>query len=121
MNKPRYLGVGAVVLCLILPLSAADRYPGAAWDHVKSTSDAGWSAAKLKAARAYAESVSSDAVMIVEDGLIVDAWRAIAKKILIHSIRKSYLSALYGIYVNEGIIPLSKTLPSLASTTTRHD
>ena len=113
MNIPRHLGVGAVVLCLILPLSAADRYPGAAWGHVKSMSDAGWSAAKLKAARAYAESIPSDAVMIVEDGLGVDAWGAIDKKILIHSIRKSYLSALYGIYVNQGIIHLSKTLAQL--------
>ena len=51
--------------------------------------------------------------MIVEDGLVVAEWGAISKKIPIHSIRKSYMSALYGIYVGNGRIRLSKTLAEL--------
>ena len=109
----RRVGLIAAVLGLVMPIGAADDYPGVAWGHVKSLSQAGWSAAKLKAARQYSSTIPTDAVMIIEDGLVVSEWGATTEKIWIHSMRKSYMSALYGIYVAKGVIRLSKTLAEL--------
>ena len=108
-----YLGLIAAVFGLAMPARAAGDYPGVTWEHVRSLSEAGWSAAKLKAARQYSTTIPTDAVMIVEDGLVVSEWGATSEKIWIHSIRKSYLSALYGIYVGKGAIRLSTTLAEL--------
>jgi CubicO group peptidase (beta-lactamase class C family) len=51
--------------------------------------------------------------MIVEDGIVVDAWGDVTRKYKCHSMRKSLLSALIGIHVDEGRIDLSKTLEEL--------
>ncbi|HUA61141.1 MAG TPA: serine hydrolase [Verrucomicrobiae bacterium] len=101
------------VFGLVIPAIAADDYPGETWARVSSLSQAGWSAKKLAAAREYSASIGSSAVMIVEDGLVVSEWGETSRKILIHSMRKSYMSALYGIYVANGRIRLSKTLAEL--------
>ena len=98
---------------LALPLCAADGYPGATWGRVTSLKEAGWSAQKLQAAREFSSTIGAQAVMIVEDGLVVSEWGNISEKMWIRSARKSYLSALYGIYVEEGRIRLSKTLAEL--------
>ncbi|MGB7759718.1 MAG: serine hydrolase [Bryobacteraceae bacterium] len=109
----RCAGLFVVAFGLVVPIRAADDYPGATWGHVRSLSEAGWSAAKLDEARQYSSTIATDAVMIVDDGLIAAQWGAVSEKIWIHSIRKSYLSALYGIYVGKGVIKLSKTLAQL--------
>ncbi|MCH8126638.1 serine hydrolase [candidate division KSB1 bacterium] len=47
------------------------------------------------------------------DGYIIASWGEIEYKYLVHSIRKSYLSAMYGIHVDLGNIDLNKTLADL--------
>jgi CubicO group peptidase (beta-lactamase class C family) len=51
--------------------------------------------------------------MIVVDGVVLDEWGETARKYNIHSIRKSFMSALYGIHVGAGTIDLSKTMAEL--------
>jgi CubicO group peptidase (beta-lactamase class C family) len=51
--------------------------------------------------------------MIVDDGVVVDAWGDITRNYMCHSVRKSLLSALYGIYAAEDRIDISKTLQEL--------
>jgi CubicO group peptidase (beta-lactamase class C family) len=51
--------------------------------------------------------------MIVEGGKVVDQWGDIDKKITSYSVRKSLLSALYGIYSAEGVIDINQTLEQL--------
>jgi CubicO group peptidase (beta-lactamase class C family) len=46
-------------------------------------------------------------------GVVVDQWGDVAKKFLTHSTRKSFLSAIYGKYVQSGVIALEKTLAEL--------
>ena len=88
-------------------------YPGEVWQKATTPEQLGWSSEKLAAARAYSEKVGSAAVMIVDDGIVVDTWGDIARKFQCHSMRKSLLSALIGIYVDEGHIDLSKTMEEL--------
>jgi homoserine O-acetyltransferase len=88
-------------------------YPGAIWQHVPDVARAGWSPAALKAAREYAQTIPTAAVMIVSGGQVVDEWGDTSTKYNVHSIRKSFLSAMYGIHVREGRIDLAQTLEKL--------
>src|SRR5580692_12807555 len=75
-------------------------YPGANWKSVEPAG-AGWSRDKLNAAREYSASIHSSSVMILEHGVIIDEWGDVTKKISSYSVRKSLISALYGIYSAE--------------------
>ena len=87
-------------------LTAAD-YPALHWE---KHDQAGWSQPLLAAVRSYAATKKTASVMIVQGGRVVDQWGDVDKKIEVRSIRKSFLSALYGIHVAEGHIDLGKTL-----------
>jgi len=52
-------------------------------------------------------------MMIVQGGRVVDQWGDVDKKIEVRSIRKSFLSALYGIHVSDGRIDLGKTMAEI--------
>ena len=84
--------------------------PANSWSHVASPEAAGWSKGKLSAAREYANSIHSSAVMIIEHGEVVDEWGDTDQKISSYSVRKSLISALYGIYSSEGVININETL-----------
>ncbi len=88
-------------------------YPGDTWQRATTPEQLGWSSEKLAVARAYSERIGSAAVMIVDDGIVVDAWGNTTQRFACHSMRKSLLSALIGIYVDEGHIDLSKTVEEL--------
>jgi CubicO group peptidase (beta-lactamase class C family) len=88
-------------------------YPGETWQRATTPEQLGWSSDKLAAARAYSEKIGSAAVMIVDDGIVVDAWGDTTQRYECHSVRKSLLSALIGIHVGEGHIDLSKTMEEL--------
>ncbi len=88
-------------------------YPGETWQKAKRPERLGWSSEKLAAAQAYSEQIGSAAVMIIEDGILVDAWGEIACNYQIHSMRKPLMSALIGIHMAEGHIDLSKTMAEL--------
>jgi CubicO group peptidase (beta-lactamase class C family) len=92
-----------------------ETFPGKSWKPLPSSERAKWSAEKLAAARAYADadSIHTSAVMIVQGGKVVDEWGDFDKKIDSYSVRKSLLSALYGIYSAEGAIDINQTLEQL--------
>lgn len=88
-------------------------FPGKHWDYVKNVEDYGYSLKDLKKAKTYAESINTEAVVIVVNGKILYEWGSVAKKYNTHSIRKSFLSALYGNYVKQGIINLDLTMEQI--------
>ena len=93
--------------------SAHDEYPGQHWTQVRRPEDRGWSSDKLAAAKAYADSIDTAAVIVVDDGIIVSQWGATETKFKVHSVRKSFLNALYGIAVAKKEIDLNATLDQL--------
>src|SRR5262245_25446706 len=116
----RQLAPVMVVLVLALTATAGGRssvaepiVPGRQWQHYPSPEAAGWSSARLGEAWDYAKTIKTAAVMVVADGLIVAERGETATRYNVHSIRKSLLSALYGIHVQDGEIDLSKTLADL--------
>jgi CubicO group peptidase (beta-lactamase class C family) len=92
-----------------------DSFPGNTWRTLSSPEKYGWSKEKLAVAQAYAnaDSIHTSAVMVVQGGEVVDQWGDINQKIDCYSIRKSLLSALYGIYSAEGAIDINQTLEQL--------
>jgi CubicO group peptidase (beta-lactamase class C family) len=95
--------------------NAPGAFPGASWQRITTLEKAGWSKERLATARQFAEtdSIHTSAVMIVQGGEVVDQWGDFDKKIDAYSVRKSLISALYGIYSSEGLIDTNKTLEQL--------
>lgn len=85
-----------------------------------ATSDpkaAGWSMQGLGAVEEASKALKPRAFMIVQDGKAVASWGDVSAKTDVASVRKSLLSALYGIAVSEGRIELrvSGTLQKMAT------
>ena len=114
-RTPNSVNLLLVMLLCVLPLNwvKADTFPGKTWNKVVNPEIHGWSSVKLTEARTYSEALDTAAVMIVHDGVLIDAWGDIARKYPAASIRKSLLSALYGIQVGKGNIGLLDSLEDL--------
>lgn len=105
------LRITAILFFLSLSLFSQDAvFPGENWKKITDTHGVGYNSKKLQKAREFSDSINSSAVLIIENGLIVDEWGKVDKKYRTHSIRKSFLSAMYGEYVLDGTIDLDKTM-----------
>lgn len=94
-------------------IEPVEAWPGEEWQLADSPEQLGWSSEKLTRAYDYAAQIGSAALMIVDEGVVVDTWGDIERQFDCHSMRKSLLSALYGIYVEQGKIDLGATLEEL--------
>ncbi len=74
----------------------------------------GWSNELLSKAKNYWTTMHESSVVILANGKEIANWGLTDKKIKVSSIRKSLISALYGIYVEQDIIDLDKTLKELS-------
>jgi len=92
---------------------AGDRYPGKVWARFATPEEAGWSSAKLDEARKRYDKLDSAAALVVYDGGVLAEWGDVSRRYMCHSIRKSLLSALYGIHADADRIDLEKTLAEL--------
>ena len=93
--------------------SAGDRFPGDCWMQFTNVEEAGFDPVKLEAARITWEGIPSSAFLVIADGAVVAAWGDVGRRFMCHSVRKSFLSALYGIHWDRGEIELNKTLAEL--------
>ncbi len=98
---------------VVSALTAQDRVPGTRWQRFVDPADAGFDAEALEAARKTWEGLPSSAFLIVADGAVVAAWGDVERRFMCHSVRKSFLSALYGIYWDRGEIELNQTMAEL--------
>ena len=103
----------ALLALLTLPATAGERVPGDTWMRYRDVAQAGFDAARLEAAHQAWKAMPSSAFLVVADGAVVAAWGDVDRRFMCHSVRKSFLSALYGIYWDRGAIELNKTLADL--------
>jgi CubicO group peptidase (beta-lactamase class C family) len=87
--------------------------PGETWQIYSDVSEAGFDPDLLEAARQAWEKLPSSAFLVIADGAIVASWGEVERRFMCHSVRKSFLSALYGIYWDRGEIELNKTMAEL--------
>jgi CubicO group peptidase (beta-lactamase class C family) len=72
-----------------------------------------WSAEALARAAACSEDIGSAAVLVLDDGEVAFSYGDVKRKYKCHSIRKPFIGALYGIYVERGLIDPEATLEEL--------
>jgi len=110
---------GLLALCLgitaAVPAGAAPQAnPGKSWEKIADVSRYGFDRAKLEKAEKFAaDNLATAAVVVVVDGKILFEWGEVETKYLLHSCRKSFMSALYGKYVENGVIDLDRTMAEL--------
>ncbi len=97
----------------IFGLTESDRYPDDHWMRFTNVYEAGFDSVKLEEAKAAWEELPSSAFLVIADGSVVAAWGDVKRRFMCHSVRKSFLSALYGIYWDQAKIELNKTLADL--------
>ena len=106
-----------VSFCGLITLSALAHsneftYPGETWESA-NPQELGWSVQKLEDARQYFHTVPAGSVVVVDRGRVVAEWGDSARRVKTSSVRKSFLSALYGIYIPEAHLDIGKTLAQL--------
>lgn len=89
-----------------------DLYPKAVWAKV-DPGILGWSPEKLAAARRFVEALPPSSVVVIDHGREVVEWGEADKRIKISSMRKSLLSALFGIYAPLSNFDLDTSIGSL--------
>ena len=62
---------------------------------------------------AFADAVGTTALVVIQDDHEIVAWGDTARKSSVHSVRKSLVSALYGIAVERGLIDIDRTLAEM--------
>ncbi|MCW9707265.1 serine hydrolase [Fodinibius salsisoli] len=95
------------------PATQSPIYPDTSWMQYSTPEEAGWSSKKITEVKAFADSLGSDAVMLIYNGAIVTEWGHNTEVEFIASIYKSLFNALYGIAVEDGKIDTSSTLGEL--------
>jgi CubicO group peptidase (beta-lactamase class C family) len=73
----------------------------------------GWSSEKLALAMLFAEEIGSSSVIVLHKGKLVLEWGNTTLRINSASVRKSLLSAIYGVAVDKGLLDISLNLGQL--------
>jgi len=111
--------LGTFALVLVSSCAAAEQSPpvdsnALVLDELVTDAERlGWSSAGLTTIRQEVVSLGAAAVLIVTSGEVVLRHGDVAKNYRAHSIRKSFLSALYGIAIERGRIDPTQTLGEL--------
>ena len=108
--KIRILFIG--LCCVILQLIYAQN-PTGTWMKYDNPEEVGWNIDKLEEAKSFAEEINSAAFMVIYKGKVLVDWGEVERRFMCHSTRKTFLSLLYGKYVDNGMIDLDQSLADL--------
>ena len=97
------------VLFMLLPMLASAQ----AWERWPTPAEAGWDTERLARAFAYADSLGTTSLMIVQAGKVVASHGDVSARYSLHSVRKSLLSVLIGQQIERGTLSLDATLGEL--------
>ena len=100
---------------LFFNVIASAQNPGEHWMKFKTPEQAGWSSEQLEE---VCRNSNANSIVLLYNGKIVYTYGDYCRRIKCHSIRKSFLGALYGIYIDKGMIDTVATIGSLNITDT---
>lgn len=83
------------------------------WERLRSPEQAGWSTERLEDVSAFARDIHSDALLVVHNGLVILDHGQPSTKYNLHSVRKSLMSVMVGIYHDKGLLDTDATLKEL--------
>jgi len=89
-----------------------DVVPGANWETAAPES-VGYSSAKLEALRGWVKTQDTGSMMVIVQGRVIFSYGDVSHTSKVASVRKSVLGMLYGKYVINGTVDLSKTVKDL--------
>jgi hypothetical protein len=96
----------ALIASLAFAGSATAQNPAKSWVQYSAPEEAGFSSEKLQSVLDLYDKNGATALMVVYDGNVL-VWKGdIARRLDTHSMRKSLISALYGIYGGNGAIDI---------------
>ncbi len=78
-----------------------------------SIGQAGFDQEKLTQAKNSFDSLGSASLMVLHEGNVVISWGDVTRRYMAHSIRKSFLNSVMGIYWDRGQVMLDTTLEDL--------
>lgn len=116
MNKPFCIALLGLLSAPSLAQevhSDGQRVPSEGWMQYASPAEAGFSAQGLAEARAYFDGLDAAAAMVIHDGVVLASWGEVERRFMCHSVRKSFMSALWGVYVDRGEADLGLSLAEL--------
>lgn len=102
----------AIALGLLMALAALPARADDAFERI-TPEQAGYSREGLDRLRLALSEAGSDSLLLLHDGRVFFEYGDIRKKLLLHSMRKPLLNALYGIHQGRGGIDLDATLAQL--------
>lgn len=102
----------AIVLSVLLAFGALPAQAGDAFERI-TPEQAGYSREGLDRLREALRTAGSNSLLLVHDGKVFFEYGDIRRKLLLHSMRKPLLNALYGIREARGDIDLDATLAQL--------
>jgi CubicO group peptidase (beta-lactamase class C family) len=95
---------------------AAPVFPGTTWAKWDRPEDVNYKPARLDAVRAWLRAGQTKALFVAVDGKELFSYGDVSAVSKVASVRKSVLAMLYGSYVAQGTIDLSKTVVELGLT-----
>lgn len=98
------------ITLFVLPGFLKAQNPSGGWLRYQTPEEAGWSSAKLST---ICQNANVASLFLVYDGKVVFTYGDYGRRFKLHSVRKSILSALYGMAVKEGKIDVQKSLKEL--------
>ena len=91
-------------------------FPGQDWDRIAKPESIGYSSARLEALRGWLGSLDTTSMLVSVGGRSLFEYGDLSRLSYLASVRKSVLAILYGKYVENGTIPLGRTLRELEFT-----
>ena len=98
---------------LLSDLAASEIYPGKKWDVIEEPESVGFSNVMLKQAKRIFRRMASNAFIVVYKGQLLISWGNTHEKLDVFSVRKSFLSSLFGAFSETGQIDLNASLEAL--------
>lgn len=107
------LAIISVFVISLQTFCQVSHIPAEGWMKFKNPEDAGFTNSEIEYIKDQYIKSGSSALMIIYDGAVVLSLGEISRRHLDQSMRKSYLSALFGIFKQKGLIDINETLSSL--------
>ena len=105
-----------IITLFVFTISSFAQNPEKNWKKYSTPEEAGFSSKKLEAVTVLCDSINKTALFVVYKGNVLISYGEYSRRFYCASVRKSFTSALYGIYSGEGVIDISKTLGELSIT-----
>ena len=103
----------AIIISTSFGGGAVAQNPGKIWMQYATPEEAGFSSGRLKSVEDLYERNAASAFLVVYDGNVLLSKGDITRRYDTHSMRKSIISALYGIYDASGKIDIHRTLKEI--------